>query len=513
MKRWLFWPILIILMGCQSSIQPTSVVPTSQISGQNFATQSPIPTPLESTATLSPNPVAVTRESTVIPSPIPFPVSTESTLTALPIPAFPGAEGFGANSVGGRGGRVIEVTNLSDSGPGTLRAAIEAEGPRIVVFRVAGTIELKTSLEIIHPYITIAGQTAPGGGVTLKGYPSNENIPLIVNTHDVIIRYLRSRPGPTEVISSHGGAIVVLGYDVMIDHCSFSWAIDQNVTTWAAAHDITFQWSIISEGLHCSTHEKGCHSMGMMLGSDGSRNITVHHNLFAQNHERNPYIKTGGVVDFVNNIIYDPGGTPSVVTDEYSKDPINYINNYFKAGADTPAGKFFISVDVLTGSGAEIFVQGNITPQRNKDNMPDSLAVKPDSRRWIVPDRHDAPPVTTVSAFDAFNQVLVDVGANMGLDDQGNKYSRQDSVDERIIADVKNNTGKLINDPAEVGGWPELAAGIPSTDSDHDGMPDTWEARYGFNPSNPADASRDADGDGYTNVEEYLNGTNPIKNP
>jgi len=513
MKRWLFWPLIVVLIGCQSRIQPTAVVTDSQIPSQNFATQTPIPASLESTETSLPNPVAVPIESTMTSSPNPLPASSESTMTALPIPAFPGAEGFGANSVGGRGGRVIEVTNLSDNGPGTLRAAIEAEGPRIVVFRVAGTIELKTSLEIIHPYITIAGQTAPGGGVTLKGYPSTENTPLIVNTHDVIIRYLRSRPGPTTEKSSHGSAIVILGYNVIIDHCSFSWAIDQNVTTWYDAHDVTFQWSIIAEGLHCSTHEKGCHSMGMIVGSDGSGNITVHHNLFAQNHERNPYIKTSGIVDFVNNIIYDPGGTPSVVTDEHSKDPVNYINNFFKAGPDTPPGKFLISVDILTGSGAEIFVQGNITPQRNKDNMAESLAVKPDSRRWIVSDRHDAPLVTTVSAFEAFNQVLVDVGANMGLDDQGNKYWRQDSVDERIIANVKNDTGKLINDPAEIGGWPELAAGIASKDSDHDGMPDAWEAHYGFDPYNPTDASGDTDGDGYTNIEEYLNGTNPNKAP
>ncbi len=262
------------------------------------------------------------------------------TLTSA-IPAFPGAEGFGANALGGRGGDVIEVTNLNDDGPGSLRAAINSEGPRIVVFRTGGTIELQSTLEIINPFITIAGQTAPGGGITLKNRSSSKGT-LFVRTHDVVIRNLRSRPGPPAERSSNGDAIEILGpdaYNIIIDHCSFSWAIDEVVSTWYAAHNITIQWSIIAEGLNCSKHEKGCHSMGMLLGSEGSGNISIHHNLFAHNHQRNPFIKTSGLVDVVNNVIYNPWGTPSVATDDFGEVQVNYIANYFKRGADTASGK------------------------------------------------------------------------------------------------------------------------------------------------------------------------------
>jgi pectate lyase len=436
----------------------------------------------------------------------------EGTANPGQIPAFPGAEGFGANTPGGRGGRIIEVTNLNDGGPGSLRDAIETDGPRIIVFRVGGTIVLKKSLEITHPFVTIAGQTAPGGGITLKGQFSSQDSAVIIRTHDVIVRYIRSRPGPGVQNASNGDALEILGNEannIIVDHCSFSWAIDENVSTWYDAHDITIQRSIISEGLYCSTHEKGCHSMGMILGSDGSRNISIHHNLFAHNHERNPYIRTSGLVDFVNNVIYNSWGTPSVVTDENSKPQVNYVGNYFKPGSDTEPGKFLVSVSSTNGLGAEIYVQGNITPQRQSDDLAEDLAVKPEDRSWIVSNRFTAPFITTTKAYEAYNQVLSDVGSNVGLDDRGNTYLRQDDVDKRIINDVRDGTGKIINDPSEVGGWPDLPAGMPYQDSDHDGMPDTWETRYGFDPNNPSDASDDADGDGYTNIEEYLNSSNP----
>jgi len=437
----------------------------------------------------------------------------ENTLIGSSIPAFPGAEGFGAGSIGGRGGKVIEVTNLNNDGPGSLRAAIDSDEARIVVFRVAGTIELKTSLEIKNPYITIAGQTAPGGGITLKTSSSTQIVtPLIISAHDVIVRYIRSRPGTSIQKANGGDALGILGpdaYNVMIDHCSFSWAVDENVSTWYDAHDISIQWSIISEGLYCSTHEKGCHSMGMILGSDGSRNISIHHNLFAHNHERNPYIRTSGLVDFVNNLIYNSWGTPSVVTDENGRPQVNYTNNYFKIGSDTEPGKFLVTVSSRNGLGAEIYVQGNYTPQRQSDDLAEDLAVKPAERSWIVKEKFSAPFITTLKATEIYDKVLDDAGANLGLDENGSVYLRLDTVDERIIQDVREGTGKIINDPSEVGGWPILDPGVPSQDSDHDGMPDTWETSHGFNPNNPSDASGDADGDGYTNVEEYLNCSDP----
>lgn len=462
----------------------------------------------QSNSTSIPSEVANPTHPISTPSTGPDPIDAEINPVPEQIPAFPGAEGFGANTAGGRGGKIIEVTNLNDGGPGSLRNAIEAEGPRIIVFRTGGTIDLKTSLEITHPYVTIAGQTAPGEGIALKNWATKLNSPLIIRTHDVIVRYIRSRPGPGMEKVSDGDALEILGpeaYNVVIDHCSFSWAVDENISTWYDAHDITIQWSIISEGLYCSTHEKGCHSMGMILGSEGSRNISIHHNLFAHNHERNPYIRTSGLVDFVNNVIYNSWGTPSVVTDENGTPQVNYTNNYFKIGADTEPGKFLVSVSSTSGLGAEIYVQGNITPQRQSDDLAENLAVKPADRSWIVKDQFTAPLITTFQADEIYDKVLSNAGANLGLDEDGNLYLRPDAVDERIIQDVRQGTGKIIDDPSEVGGWPDLDPGIPPLDSDHDGMPDAWETRHGLNPNNPSDASGDANGDGYSNIEEYLN--------
>jgi pectate lyase len=432
----------------------------------------------------------------------------------LPLPAFPGAEGFGAGALGGRGGRVLEVTNLNDSGPGSLRAAVEATGPRIVVFRVAGTIELTTTLQITNPYITIAGQTAPGGGITLKSDPGNTDVLLVVYTHDVIVRYLRVRPGPPAQLSEDSNAITIVGNDVIIDHCSFSWAIDEVASTWYDTHDITIQWSIIAEALYCSTHAEGCHSMGLMLGSEGSHDISVHHNLLAHNHERNPLVTTSGLVDVVNNVIYNPWGTPVIVTDDRSptnRVRVNCVGNYFKRGADTDESKHLVTASSSGKPGVEIFVEGNITPQRPSDRSAERLAVKPEARQWIVQNQHDAPSVTTTSALEAYDQVLADVGATIGLDSLGNSFWRRDAVDERIVHDVRSGTGRIINDPSEVGGWPELAAGTVPEDSDHDGMPDAWERLQGFRQNDPSDGPADADGDGYTNVEEYLNGTDPVE--
>ncbi len=434
----------------------------------------------------------------------------EMKIDSSPVPAFPGAEGFGSHSVGGRGGKVIEVNNLNDDGPGSLRAAINAFGPRIVVFRIGGTIELQSSLEISNPYLTIAGQTAPGGGITLKNSTSTIHSPLIIRTHDVVIRYIRSRPGPPADLSSNGDALAIFGYNVIIDHSSFSWAIDEVVSTWYDAHDITFQWNIISEGLHCSNHTKGCHSMGLLIGSDGSGNISIHNNLFAHNHERNPMIKSSGLVDMVNNVIYNPWGTPLVVIDEYGMENVNSISNYFKPGVDTVPGKHLVSAKSLANKGIEIFVYGNITPHRLLDSLPQWLAVNPGSRKWLVMKQHITPPITITSAFEAYDRVLADAGASSGLDSQGNLYRRRDAVDDRIVTDVKLGTGNIIDDPYEVGGWPELAAGAAPTDTDHDGMPDVWEGLFGLDRYDSSDGPGDADQDGYTNIEEYLNSTNPI---
>lgn len=438
------------------------------------------------------------------------------------IPAFPGAEGFGAETAGGRGGKVLEVTNLNDAGPGSLRAALEEKGPRIVVFRVAGSIPLKSSLIVTDPYLTIAGQTAPGGGITLRGdWAGNEGL-IQIKTHDVVIRYLTVRAGPP----SAGDGIEVFAseahetHSIVIDHNSVSWAVNRNLATWYDVHDISIQWNVFSEALDCSIHPKGCHSKGVLLGgyaSDedqdqpGAYNLSLHHNLMAHNGERNPYIKAAGVVDVVNNVVYNPFGTFSHIDmqSQLAPDLVNYRSNYFKPGPDTEV-KYGIRAINPGPFGAEIFVQGNIGPQRENDELPDIDIVDPDSRAFVVAQPFPAEAITTTSAFLAYDQVLEDAGAGRGLDCDGTLLPRRDVIDSRIVDEVRNGTGKVIDDPSEVGGWLNIAPATACVDTDHDGMPDDWETKHGLDLKDPADAIKDLNGDGYTNIEEYLNGTDPL---
>ncbi|UCE87085.1 MAG: pectate lyase [Deltaproteobacteria bacterium] len=432
--------------------------------------------------------------------------------SAQALPAFPGAEGFGADTPGGRGGRVIEVTNLNDAGPGSFRAAAEASGPRIVVFRIGGTIELDSRIDIEHPYITIAGQTAPGGGITLKNGPNNPKAALRIATHDVVMRFIRSRPG------SHladGGTLDALTiatssaevFNVIVDHGSFSWATDEVVNVWYDAHDITIQWSIISEALDCATHPEGCHGMGMLLGSEGSRDMSIHHNLFAHNRQRNPRIKTVGTVDVVNNLVYNPGfgdgwRAPSLIDNNFwAIVPANYVNNYLRPGPSSSAPKWYIDVNDAV---AEIFARGNDVPDR---------LINPEFEDMLVASRHAAPPITTLDAADTHFAVLEHAGASLALACGGTPILRRDAVDARIVNEVLTNTGSIIDDPSEVGGWPELEAGTPCDDSDHDGMPDAFEILHRFDPQDPSDGPLDADGDGYTNVEEFLNSVQVVPEP
>jgi pectate lyase len=287
-------------------------------------------------------------------------------------------------------------------------------------------------------------------------------------------------------------------------------------------HDISIQWNIFSEGLNCSIHPKGCHSKGPMLGSyasdennnpPGAGNISFHHNLSAHNGERNPLIKTSGVCDVVNNVAYDAFWALSYVDmdSQHTEMPVNYVGNFFKTGPSTTSGQYGIRAVSPGLFGAKIFVQGNIGPYRIDDTLPEINIVRPDSRQYVTSFRNPAEPVTTTTALDAYNLVLVGAGANIGLNCDGTFISRRDSIDTRIIKDVKNGTGRIIDDPSEVGGWLTIEPATPCVDSDHDGMPDPWEQKYGFNPADPSDNSKDADGDGYTNIEEFLNGTNPLQ--
>lgn len=429
------------------------------------------------------------------------------------IPAFPGAEGYGATTPGGRGGAVFLVTNTNDSGSGSLRACAEASGPRTCVFRTGGTIALNSRIKISNPYLTIAGQTAPGDGVTVRSALSNAGHTIEIKTHDVIIRYLRVRAGPEDQRNSDsrdGIAILEGGNNIILDHTSISWGTDENISMGQGASNVTVQWSIISEGLNCSTDpERTCtkpydngHSKGFLIGSGGASNVSIHHTLFAHNYDRSPLIKlSSGYSDLVNNVIYNSYTPPIRLQDDNAAQESNVVGNYIVNGPqsrDIP--------DIELRGNIKAFIQDHIGP-----NPVASTASS----------RFNTPSVTTISAQQAYAKVLEGAGAT---------FPRRDAVDKRIVAEVEDRSGDIIDAPSEAlavdhsfvwltpesytkfgitdpldnQGWPVLVAGTAPPDTDNDGIPDTWETQLGFNIQQN-DANGDKDGDGYTNLEEYLN--------
>lgn len=409
-------------------------------------------------------------------------------LSCSGLPAFPGAEGFGSHTPGGRGGRVIEVTNLNDSGPGSLRAACEAEGARIVVFRVGGTIRLQSPLKIVNPYITVAGQTAPGDGILIR------DAGVQVKGHDAIIRFIRVRVGEERNGASNeqdcmniGGEKDAPAYNVIIDHCSFSWAVDENGDSYNHASDFTFSWCIFSEALRNSIHKKGGHSMGVLLGP-GTTRSSIHHCLFVHNNSRNPRIKSGRR-DIVNNVIYNWGSFNAV----FSGSPeVNFVANYFKPGPNSSDSCPLIANYGEGGIGA-VYFRDNMF----HDGNPASWSMVQTDDDTIRSDRRfHAMLVVTDSASEAYEKVMDGAGCRVPV---------MDSVDQRILSEVRNSMGRIIDHPEDVGGYPEIRSGEAPLDSDRDGVPDEWERTHGLDPDNASDGPVDADGDGYTNIEDYLN--------
>ena len=472
------------------------------------------------------------------------------------IPAFPGAEGGGMYTAGGRGGKVLVVTNLNDDGPGSFRWACEQGGARIIVFNVSGIIWLKTPIILRAPYVTIAGQTAPGDGVCIAGQSFQ------VNTHDVIVRHMRFRRGATNVWyreDSFGGNPVG---NIMIDHCSCEWGLDENISFYRHMFDmgdgkpsrkeptvnVTIQNTISAKGLDTYNHAFG--------STIGGENTTFMRNLWADNTGRNPSIGWGGVFNFVNNVIYNwvhrtaDGGEFSTMS--------NFINNYYKPGPltpkDSPVGYRIVKSESRSqklfpyAQYGRVYAIGNImegNERVTKDNWdggiqtsdkdgklnPDELALMKSNEPF--PMAH----MTILPSEKTFDYVLENVGATLPT---------RDIVDERIINEVrtgeayyvkklpkdnpygdhwgmrdrsKNEEGLfkyrrlpkdsykkgIITDPRQMGGYPEYK-GEPRVDTDGDGMPDDWEIANGLNPNDPSDANGDCTGDGYTNIEKYING-------
>ncbi|MFQ5594734.1 MAG: alpha/beta hydrolase fold domain-containing protein [Anaerolineae bacterium] len=371
---------------------------------------------------------------------------------ALPsdeLPAFPGAEGFGSTTPGGRGGGVIKVTNLNDSGPGSLREALEAEGPRIVVFQVGGVIDLQRHIRITNPYLTIAGQTAPGDGVMLRGAGIN-----IVQTHDIIIRGLTIRPGD-DPAGPHAGtrrAVTIWGdtanpsYNIIVDHNSLSWSTDEVVGV-GYAHDVTFQYNFITEPLHNSIHQEGPHGYAFALyGKDPMDRISAHHNLIAHGYNRNPQYADGVDGEAINNVIYNWGNKGlSVKADAL----VNIIGNHFIAGPDTPSD----SRGVLIGcpgpdcGATRVYVQGNLGPFRPTNSGDDWLVVDGDQQY-----RSDTPVV--LPSGITVDPVEMVYGKLTGPTGAGNlTHERQrDAVEQRILAELETRSGRVRDcvDPAPI---------------------------------------------------------------
>lgn len=456
--------------------------------------------------------------------------------------AFPGAEGGGRYSFGGRGGKVYVVTNLNDDGPGSLRWACEQGGARIIVFNVAGIIRLQTPLIIRAPYITIAGQTAPGDGVCIAGES------VWINTHDVIIRYMRFRRGETWVgrrDDAIGGNPIG---NIIIDHVSATWGLDENMSMYRHMYNdstgkiedkfgtvnITIQNSIFGEALDTWNH-----AFGSTLGGE---NCTFMRNLWANNAGRNPSVGWNGVFNFANNVVYN-WVHRSIDGGDY-RAQFNIINNYFKPGPatpkNTPVGHRILKPESGRSKLKEkyygrSYVNGNIMegyPEITKDNWNGGVQVEEERDAGKYKDfmKVNKPlpmaPVTILSAEEARKYVLANAGATL---------PKRDAVDARIVKEA--TTGKveinpnvklpetqfkhrrlpidsykigIITDPAQVGGYPEYK-GTPYVDSDNDGMPDAYELKVGLNPKDAADAAKIAK-NGYSNIENYLNSVVDVKN-
>ncbi len=433
----------------------------------------------------------------------------QTTMAATPLPAFPGAEGFGAFTSGGRGGKVLFVTTLEDYDapkgeapiPGSLRHAIESQGPRVILFALSGTIRLKRTLSVDEPYLTIAGQSAPGAGICVARRMFS------VAADQVIIRHLRFRLGD-EARGEIGTFQVAGAQNVILDHCSFSWSMDENCTLHGGtARNLTLQWCVVSESLNRSYHPKGEHGHGSLLRSDDGA-FTIHHCVYAHNNSRNP--RPGGyedqpglLLDFRNNVVYDWGANSGYSGLERTR--LNYVGNYFKAGPSTSASVREFAFSARTFR-TKLFLENNFfhgLPAKTANNW---LMI----RKWgdwdgelkdtnLAPEAFPAPPFAITSAEMAFEQVLANAGATL---------PKRDAVDERVMQEIRSGQGRVIDSQNDVGGWPDLKSVPPPEDSDKDGMPNPWESAHGLDPqlSNP---SADADGDGYTNLEEFLNQTDP----
>lgn len=423
--------------------------------------------------------------------------------------AFPGAEGFGAYTTGGRGGRIIEVTNLNDSGTGSLRAAIGEKGARTVVFRVSGIIELKSSLKIKNDSITIAGQTAPGQGITLRNYTFS------VDANNVIVRFIRSRPGDTITSFEDDAMNGRNRKNIIIDHCSMSWSVDEAVSFYDN-ENFTMQWCLIAESLYKSQHDKGNHGYG---GIWGGMKASFHHNLIANHTSRNPrfcgaryHMSTAEteIVDFRNNVIYNWGFNSAYGGESGQQ---NMVNNYFKYGPATEASKRSRIVNPSDSPTAtplnQWFVEGNYVYGDEKVTADNWNGGVQGSSAPLAKIKASEPfpsgNIVTQTAEEAYEDVLKYAGCiNPYRDILDRRYVLQTREGFAYYGDSYGKGKGIIDSQESVGAWPELTSDEAPLDSDHDGMPDDWEDANGLNKLFAEDRNNLLE-DSTTMVEVYLN--------
>jgi hypothetical protein len=432
--------------------------------------------------------------------------------------SFPGAEGFGRYTTGGRGGKIYFVTKLNDDGSeGTLRHALDQKGPRYIIFKTGGTIYLESPLKIKEGDVTIAGQTAPGDGITIANYET------FVAANNVIIRYMRFRMGDQKKYQGDAfGARFIK--NLMVDHCSMSWSTDETVSIYVN-ENTTLQWCVISESLRNSVHEKVAHGYG---GIAGGKFATFHHNLYAHHDSRNPRLgeyagskfALTDLTDFRNNVIYNWGHN-NVYGGEGMN--VNLVNNYYKPGPATTTKQRIAAIDKNGKQETEVYniwgkyyITGNVvegSPEITTDNW--TIGVFDQMKAYNLTDKdknsikinqpHDIQDnVKTHSAKEAYEKILQIGGASLV----------RDAIDLHILKDVKNGSftykgskgsaNGIIDSQNDVGGFPNLNPGKPLPDSDSDGMPDEWEIKNKLNPKVANSNGRDLDKN-YDNIEVYFN--------
>lgn len=432
-------------------------------------------------------------------------------------PAFPNAIGYGKAATGWRGGDVVAITNLQDSGPGSLRDCVEnTKNPRVCVFDVSGTIFLDRPL-FFSSNLYLAGQTAPGQGVQLRLRGGDSTPVILKNTTNVLIRFLKLRPGAGTKESANIDAVTVESSQfIYLDALSMQFASDETANIHVnkmAVHNVTLARSILSHSLDHSVHPKGRHSKGALICSHegpasmplGCGLISLVQNLFAHNRDRNPDVKGTdiGPIEIINNVFYNPISQLGEFYDLLGTVTIHYIGNVTQSGPSTKRAPPLASVEAFDWHqefDLRILEQDNINLGRKACAHPARLPIlNPEAEKFRVTLLENGSGFTPLPA----ETVLTDIGGIVGA--QLPQWGGLDRLDARAVMDFKTCRGKVIDTPQQAGGWPPLIEARRDPDSDGDGMPDSWEnIKSGLSATTGGQAWEDRDNDGWSNIEEYL---------